>query len=99
MKGKRKKILVLVVAYNAEETIAKLLDRFDKKTIDYVDEILIADDASKDSTVKVAGWYKEAKKIGKIKVVHHEHNKGYGGNQKWGYDYAIKIHNREKYND
>jgi glycosyltransferase involved in cell wall biosynthesis len=85
-----KKILVLVVAYNAEKTISTLLDRFDKKTLDRVDEILIADDASKDNTSKVAEWYKKAKKLDKMRIVHHEKNKGYGGNQKWGYDYAIK---------
>lgn len=89
MKNK-KKVLVLVVAYNAESTISKLLDRFDKKTLDHVDEVLLADDASKDNTAKVAGWYKEAKNLKKLTIVHHDKNKGYGGNQKWGYNYAIQ---------
>ena len=80
----------MVVAYNAEKTISKLFSRFDKKTFEHVDEILLADDASKDSTARVAGWYKKANNLNKLTIVHHEKNKGYGGNQKWGYNYAIK---------
>jgi len=87
---KKQKVLVLVVAYNAEKTIAKLLDRFPKEALKRVNEILIADDASSDSTSKLAEWYKKANKTKKIKIVKHEKNKGYGGNQKWGYNYAIK---------
>lgn len=86
----KKKVLVLAVSYNAEATIVKLLDRFPKAAIDRVDEILIADDASKDDTSVVAEWYKKANKIKKLKIVKHKKNKGYGGNQKWGYEYAIK---------
>jgi glycosyltransferase involved in cell wall biosynthesis len=87
---KKKRVLVLIVAYNAEKTISKLLDRFDKKTLNHADEILLADDASKDNTTKVAGWYKQANNLKKLTIVHHKINKGYGGNQKWGYNYAMK---------
>lgn len=90
MKESKKRLLIFIVAYNAEKTISKLLDRFDKKTLRRADEILLADDASKDNTSKIAGWYKKAKKLGKLKIVKHAKNKGYGGNQKWGYNYALK---------
>lgn len=91
----KKKILVLVVAYNAEKTISKLLDRFDKETLDHVDEILLANDAPKegtprDNTAKIAEHYKQTHNLNKLTIVSHEKNKGYGGNQKWGYNYAIK---------
>ncbi len=86
----KKKILVLVVAYNARLTIEKLLNRFPKKVLNEVTEILIADDASQDDTYKIALDYKNKNKIQKLKVVRHKQNKGYGGNQKWGYNYAIK---------
>lgn len=90
MKKQEKKILVLIVTYNAEKTIGKLLDRFPKETINRVNEIIIADDASQDSTYDIANDYKKKNKISKIKIVKHDVNKGYGGNQKFGYNYAIK---------
>ena len=86
----KKRILVLVVAYNAGLTIGKLLDRFPKEVVEEVTEILIADDGSKDKTYEIAFNYKDKKKFKKLKIVKHKKNKGYGGNQKWGYNYAIK---------
>lgn len=86
----RKKVLVLVVAYNAEKTIDKLLNRFSDEALKRIDEILIADDASTDNTSNIALGFKKNNKFKKLKIIKHEKNKGYGGNQKWGYDYAIK---------
>lgn len=86
----KKKIMVLVVAYNAEKTITKLLDRFPKETLSKVDEIIVADDCSKDNTSEIAKMYGKKNKLKNLRVVKHEKNKGYGGNQKWGYNYAIK---------
>ncbi len=93
--AKNKKIMVLIVAYNAEKTIKSLLDRFPKEVISRVDEILLADDAplggtSRDNTLAVVEAYKKKNKLKKLTIIQHEKNKGYGGNQKWGYDYAIK---------
>ncbi len=85
-----KKVLVLIVAYNAEKTITLLLDRFPKDALNRVDEIIVADDASSDPTAALAQAYKDKNNLKKLKVLKHEKNKGYGGNQKWGYNYAIK---------
>ncbi|MEK6878753.1 MAG: glycosyltransferase, partial [Nanoarchaeota archaeon] len=57
-KKEDKKILVLIVAYNAEKTIGKLLDKFPKENLNRVNEIIIADDASSDSTSILAQEYK-----------------------------------------
>ena len=84
-----KKILILVLAYNAELTIVEVLSRIPKSIYDKSD-ILIADDASKDETAKIAEEYVKENTIKNVKVVHHAVNKGYGGNQKWGYNYAIE---------
>src|SRR3989344_3903874 len=89
-KENKPKVLILVVAYNAENTIKKLLDRIPKETLEVTSEILIADDSSQDKTSELALEYKNQHKMNKIQVVRHEKNKGYGGNQKWGYNYAIK---------
>lgn len=86
----KNKILILIVAYNAKLTIRPLLDRIPKQTLKEVDEILVADDCSQDNTAEIALEYKKKYNIKKIKVIRHSKNKGYGGNQKWGYNYAIK---------
>jgi glycosyltransferase involved in cell wall biosynthesis len=92
------KILIFIVAYNAEKHIDKVLERISKSLpdiqnsefakIDY--EILIIDDASKDNTVKVAESYKESHNLN-LTILKNPVNQGYGGNQKIGYQYAVKF--------
>jgi glycosyltransferase involved in cell wall biosynthesis len=76
---RNKKVVVVLPAYNAERTLEATLDDIPK---DWVDEILLVDDCSKDRTVEVA------KQLG-IRTVVHEVNKGYGGNQKTCYNTAM----------
>ncbi len=83
------KIMILVVAYNAEKTITNLLDRIPKEIWAKSTEIVVADDCSKDATAKIASEYKLKHKKKNLSIIHHKLNKGYGGNQKWGYNYAI----------
>ena len=86
----KKKFMVRIVAYNAEQTIQNLFIRFPKDVINEAAEIVLADDCSKDNTSKIAQEYKRKNKFKKLTIIRHEKNKGYGGNQKWGYNYAIK---------
>jgi len=83
-----KKVLILILAYNAELTIVEVLQRIPDFIWGNVD-ILLADDSSKDNTVKIAEQYRVKNKLKNLKIVSHKINKGYGGNQKWGYSYAI----------
>jgi glycosyltransferase involved in cell wall biosynthesis len=76
----KKKIVVVMPAYNAAMTLKKTYDEVPK---DIVDEIILVDDASSDETAKLA------KKL-KIKTVVHPRNRGYGGNQKTCYAAALK---------
>jgi glycosyltransferase involved in cell wall biosynthesis len=77
-----KKVVVVLPAYNAAKTLEKT---YLEIPFDIVDEVVITDDASKDNTVEVA------KRIGIKHVLQHDKNKGYGGNQKTCYDYALKL--------
>jgi glycosyltransferase involved in cell wall biosynthesis len=77
-----KKVVVVLPAYNAAKTLEKT---YFEIPFDIVDEVVITDDASKDNTVEVA------KKIGIKHVLQHDKNKGYGGNQKTCYDYALTL--------
>lgn len=84
-----KKIGILVVAYNAATTLASVLDRIPKDMVPRIHEVLVGDDHSQDSTYLVGLGYRESSRDLPLTVVRHESNLGYGGNQKWGYQYAI----------
>jgi len=83
-----KRVGVLVVAYNAATTLARVLDRLPEAFISGVDHILIGDDASVDDTHAVATAYQSGSLL-PLTVVRHPENLGYGGNQKAGYRWAI----------
>ena len=86
------KLLIFVVAYHAENTIASVMSRIPADlTRDYHLELLIIDDASKDRTFERSVRERDASSYGfPIHVLHNPVNQGYGGNQKIGFPYAIK---------
>ncbi|MEI7957533.1 MAG: bifunctional glycosyltransferase/class I SAM-dependent methyltransferase [Verrucomicrobiota bacterium] len=84
-----KRILIFVVAYNAEKTIDSVLDRIPESLHTPNVEVLIIDDSSKDATFE-AGVKRERSSQGfRITTLRTPVNQGYGGNQKLGYRYAI----------
>ena len=76
-----KKIIVVMPAYNAEKTLERTLDDIPRE---WVDDIILVDDASRDGTVELA------RRLG-LRVFVHEKNRGYGGNQKTCYTEALKL--------
>jgi glycosyltransferase involved in cell wall biosynthesis len=74
------KTIVVLPAYNAQKTLTKTVEAISS---DWVDEIILVDDASSDQTVALA------KKLN-LKIFLHDKNKGYGGNQKTCYKEALK---------
>jgi glycosyltransferase involved in cell wall biosynthesis len=78
---KGKKVVVVLPAYNAGKTLEKT---FREIPLEIVDQVILVDDKSKDET------YDLARKIGIHKVIRHEKNRGYGGNQKTCYKAAIE---------
>ncbi len=84
-----KKIGVLVVAYNAATTLAQTLDRIPQELRGRIHEVLVGDDHSTDSTYLVGLGYQSVTEDLPITLVRHPKNLGYGGNQKWGYQYAV----------
>ena len=83
------KIGILVVAYNAATTLASVLDRIPEEFIPDITEVLVADDASQDSTYLVGLGYQQAGTRLPLRLIRHQVNLGYGGNQKAGYRSAI----------
>lgn len=84
-----KRVLIFIVAYNAEKTISSVLSRIPLSLRTANVEVLIIDDSSKDRTF-AAGLVHEQQGEGyRITILRNPVNQGYGGNQKLGYRYAI----------
>ena len=83
------KIGVLIVAFNAQETLTKVLDRIPSDFVKQIDAILVCDDASTDDTHKIGLSYQSKSQL-PLTIVRHEINLGYGGNQKTGYQWALE---------
>ncbi len=80
---------VLIVAYNARDTVTKVLDRIPPAFADGLAEILVLDDHSSDDTTVVTERYRDDHPDLPITVFRQPRNLGYGGNQKSGYRYAL----------
>lgn len=89
---KRGRLLIFIVAYNAEKTIESVIKRIPLKLSEvYEVEILIIDDSSKDDTFSKSEIARHTKIVPfPMTVLFNPINQGYGGNQKIGYHYAIK---------
>lgn len=85
-----KRLLIFIVAYNAESTIEKVLTRIPKSLHSDQVEVLIIDDSSKDDTFINGLRYQQRQSAFRITVLRTPENQGYGGNQKLGYRYAIE---------
>lgn len=75
-----KKIVVVLPAYNAEQTLRQTVSEI---PMQYIDEVILVDDRSSDKTTEIA------RALGCKTIVHPE-NRGYGGNQKTCYTEALK---------
>jgi glycosyltransferase involved in cell wall biosynthesis len=75
-----KNVAVVLPAYNAAKTLEATYNEIPH---DIVDEIILVDDASTDTTASIARSLK-------IKTIVHARNEGYGGNQKTCYTAALE---------
>ena len=92
MNHRKPRVLIFIVAYNAEKTIASVVRRIPSELArSYEIEILIIDDASGERTFHEGHNISKATDIPfPIRVLFNPVNQGYGGNQKIGYHYAIE---------
>jgi glycosyltransferase involved in cell wall biosynthesis len=74
-----RKIAVVLPAYNAAKTIQRTVDEIPREI---VDDIILTDDASSDNTSELG------RRLG-LHVIRHDHNRGYGANQKTCYEAAL----------
>jgi glycosyltransferase involved in cell wall biosynthesis len=87
----KSRLLVFVIAYQAETTLRKVLERIPASMFEQFDcEILVVDDASVDRTFEIGCEYRDAHPHIPVTVLRNQYNQGYGGNQKVGYAFAIE---------
>jgi len=79
---KEKKVIVVMPAYNAAQTLQKTYNEVMAQGI--VDMVILVDDASQDDTAEIA------KTLPNVEVCVHDRNRGYGANQKTCYRLAIE---------
>lgn len=80
----KKKIAVVVPAYNEEHLIARVIETMPS----FVDRVYVVDDFSQDKTSDIVYLY-EQKNPKKIKLIRHAINKGVGGAIATGYKKAL----------
>jgi glycosyltransferase involved in cell wall biosynthesis len=86
---KTHKVAIFVVAYEAEKYIESLIKRIPSNLLPHFAEIFIFDDHSSDKTYEIARDVKTKLNLKNLNVFRTPYNRGYGGNQKLGYLYAI----------
>ncbi|MFP5254918.1 MAG: methyltransferase domain-containing protein [Acidimicrobiia bacterium] len=84
------RIGVLVVAYNASTTLRSVLERIDPAFRPRISAVLVSDDHSVDDTYAVGVEVQREMAGLPITVVRQPRNLGYGGNQKFGYRWAVE---------
>ena len=79
---RNKKVIVVMPAYNAAETLQRTYDEVMAQ--DVVDLVIVVDDGSHDETTAIA------KTLPNTKACTHSKNRGYGANQKTCYKIALE---------
>ncbi len=79
----KKDLLIIMPAYNEEQSIGKVLEQLEQPEIASIADVLVMNDHSSDRTNMLVKERKHA-------LVTHVFNLGYGGGLRLGYKYAIR---------
>lgn len=80
--NEKNKVLILIPAYNEEESIGVFLESMSCSDIARQADIMVIDDASQDRTAEIAREHG-------VKVISQIYNMGYGAALQLGYKYAV----------
>ena len=75
------KLVIVMPAYNAEKTLRQT---YEELPHEYIDDIILVDDASQDRTAEISSELN-------IRTIIHSENRGYGANQKTCYREALRL--------
>jgi glycosyltransferase involved in cell wall biosynthesis/2-polyprenyl-3-methyl-5-hydroxy-6-metoxy-1,4-benzoquinol methylase len=84
------RVAIFIVAFNAEDHIETVLRRIPEWVAEKLEEIYVVDDSSTDHTMSRLASIEWPATYPQLKVFQTPCNQGYGGNQKLGYQYAIR---------
>ncbi|MBF0166643.1 MAG: glycosyltransferase [Alphaproteobacteria bacterium] len=85
------RVLVFLLAYNAERFIQETMKRIPAELQEFDTHVLIVDDASKDRTAEMALAFQKATPLAfPTTILRNPVNQNYGGNVKLGMRYAIR---------
>ncbi len=85
--AKGKRLGVFILSYNAEKFLGDTLRRIPEEVWREAEVVYVVDDCSTDETTRAALSFRDP--YGKLKIFRNRVNRRYGGNQKFGYQYAI----------
>jgi glycosyltransferase involved in cell wall biosynthesis len=85
----KKRIVVVIPAYQAAATLPSVLDRIPRHVYDDLFRILVVEDGGVDIPRSVSPELQAEHP--KLDILFHEHNKGYGGAQKTGFKRALEL--------
>lgn len=90
MSDQNQRVLVMIVAYEAEQHIEQVLGRLPNAWVNSkAHHFLVLDDGSADrSAILASNWFKKQGVVNAT-VFRNRQNQGYGGNQKLGYRFAL----------
>ena len=84
------KILLFIPGYNCENQILRVLNQIDENVIKFVDEIIMVNNISTDSTEERVIEYIKMKTNVPIRLLRNQENYGLGGSHKTAFNYAIE---------
>ena len=83
------KVLVFVPCYNCENQIVKTIKNIETYFGKYLDQVLIVDNGSTDSTLNVVQKFIKKSDIKSIKILLNNSNYSLGGSHKVAFNYMI----------
>ena len=95
------RIMVAIPSYNCDVQLPRVLDEFDQRLVDRIDEIVVIDNGSTDGTVQAALEYKKKRPLdGKLSIFKNTENYNLGGTHKvaflragqMGYSHVVILH-------
>ncbi len=84
------RIAILIVSFNTASRLLETLARIPLAVLDRVEEVVVFDDSSSDGSYDAALDYKRHHGLQKIEVFRNPRYRGYGGNQKRGFEYVLR---------
>ena len=93
----KKRVLIFVVSFKAEEYISSVLNRIPENIRNnpfFEAEVLVIDDESRDRTFQQAQDFATHVENIKVTVLYNPKNQGYGGNQKIGRCFIRFAHDK-----